>query len=163
MSHRTYLFVVVLAAVAACAGADSAPPAAPAPSATQPESAAASPGADMQARCVATFTRQRECTDAFIPALVDLRISIDMPPGIAEAAATEGRDALIETAMTEWAEDSQPDAVAATCSSMTSSMPAEELDRLAAAADACLAETDCGAFVACIIPVMRHSMADTPR
>ena len=41
---------------------------------------AAAPAADA---CIKVFQRQRTCTEVFIPALVDLRVSLDKPKGFA--------------------------------------------------------------------------------
>jgi hypothetical protein len=159
MIHSARLRISVITLLTACAGAEAPPPRSPQPAAAvSAEEAAGSPAAEMETLCVATFNRQRECTEEFIPALVDLRISLDLPAGIAESAVTEGRDALVEVARGEWAEDSKPEAIAATCSSMSSTMPPEQLERLAVSAKLCLAEADCAGFVDCIIPVMRQSM-----
>ena len=138
--------------------APAAPAAAPAP-APAPAPAAAQPAATTtisQADCEAFFARQRECTDAYIPALVDLRISMDRPAGIAaEAAKPGGRDAVIAQAKTEWASDSQPAAITATCQQILSSTPADKLAALAPQAQGCMAQTECGAFSTCAVGLLR--------
>src|SRR5688500_6690327 len=68
-----------------------------------------------QALCVKSFQRQRECTSTFIPALVDLRVKLDKPSGIAGIDKAEGRTALVEQAMKEWSEDSKDEAIQSNC------------------------------------------------
>lgn len=104
--------------------------------------------------CIEVFLRQRDCTSDFIPALIDARIRLDVPPGIAARAAEEGRDTLIAVALNEWASDSRDAAVEATCKQMVAQMPAEAFESLLSASRACLEESECSAFTACIVPVM---------
>jgi|CXWL01.1.fsa_nt_gi hypothetical protein len=86
-------------------------------------------GGDMKA-FDALYERQRACTDAFIPALV-------------------------EEALAEWKSDSTDAAIATTCDRMASSpMGATAL----ATSDSCVAAPSCGAFVDCIIPLMRKQL-----
>ena len=111
-------------------------------------------GDDGRSPCVAVFELQRECTDAFIPALVDLRVRLDVPPGIAETDRKDGRDALVAVAMEEWSHDSTDEAIARTCERM----PANE--EMKAKAKECLAKAGCGPFVECILPLIeRHLTA----
>ena len=110
-------------------------------------------GDDGRSTCVAVFERQRECTDAFIPALVDLRVRLDVPPGIAETDRKDGRDALVAIALEEWSHDSTDEAIAQTCEKM----PANE--DLKAKAKECLAKAGCGAFVECVMPLIQSHLA----
>ena len=98
--------------------------------------------------------RERECTDDFIPALVDARIRLNVPAGIADRASTEGRDPIIAEALAEWADDSQDDAIDATCTKIVASVPQEALESVGAATKACLAESECSAFTACVVPAI---------
>jgi hypothetical protein len=108
---------------------------------------------DVRGTCVAVFERQRECTSAFIPALVDLRVRLDVPSGIAETDRTGGRDALVAQAMEEWSHDSTDEAIARTCEKM----PADEAMR--AKAQECLKKDGCAPFVDCVIPLLQSHLA----
>jgi hypothetical protein len=125
-----------------------------------------SPGVSVQASsnlaprdaCVATFRRQRACGDVFLPALVDARIRLDRPAGIAAKAQSDGRDALIAQARQEWAQDSTDPAIDATCDRMVGSVPPEAMQRIVEQAQTCLAQSDCGGFVSCILPVIEAQL-----
>jgi hypothetical protein len=105
---------------------------------------------------VATFERQRACTDQFIPALVDMRIRMDQPPGIAAKAKSSGRDALIAEAKTEWAEDSKDENIAQACTQITTKTPPEKLQQAVPQIKSCLAEAACDGFVSCLMPVIEN-------
>ncbi len=110
----------------------------------------------LKAACVKLFERQRACTDAFIPALVDLRVELDKPAGIAaKAKENGGRDALIAKAKEEWKKDSEDAAISARCEQMAASPKAAGMMDASAK---CLAPSECSAFTACIIPVMRPAL-----
>ena len=130
-------FILALSLFAAACGTTS--DAAPATKTT-----AAAP--DDHATCVQVFTKQRTCTDQFIPALVDTRAKYDNPPGIA-AQVKADRAAVIAQAKAEWATDSTDAAIDQTCSKL-----AADHD-MVATAQGCLARTACDAFVTCITPV----------
>lgn len=151
---RSYLLLSALLAplaLAACGGADASP--APRTGATPTSTA---PDAETQAQCEAFFTRARACTDAYIPALVDLRISLDKPAGIAaEGATPDGRASLIEQAKGEWANDSQPANIASMCANVTAKTPADKLAGLRAKATECLAASACDAFATCSMDLQR--------
>lgn len=144
-----------LLALAACAGAEAEPKTSASPS-------SAAPPADFVAQCEVFFTRARACTDSYIPALVDLRIELDKPAGIAEAARTEGRDAIIAQAMEEWSQDSQPAAITALCNQLASTMPQQvppaELEASRAEAERCMALSDCGEYSTCAMGLQRQRM-----
>ena len=153
---REMFLAAGLTALAACAGSSAQEPAAhpvSAAPATQ-HVAAGDTVSDPGATCVASFVRQRECTDVFIPALVDARIAADRPAGIAAAAAAGGRDALVAEAKAEWTVDSQPEAIAATCAHMLAALPSPALESALAQAEKCLGETRCDDFVACELPII---------
>lgn len=125
--------------VAACASSEAAPePQAP---------VAKSSSTDPQSTCVEVMTRNRTCTDQYIPALVDLRAKHDKPAGIAEAVKTD-RAGVIAKAMEEWKTDSTDAAIASMCSQMAPSVSPEEV----AEVRACLAQTDCAAYTTCVMP-----------
>lgn len=113
----------------------------------------AAPSPAVQASCVKMFERQRTCTASFIPALVDLRVSLDKPAGIAAAVKKDGRDAMISAALEEWKSDSTDAAIATTCGSM----PAPRTASLTSM-EKCLDTANCQAFSECVIPLMRSTI-----
>jgi hypothetical protein len=142
------LVLGVALAGAACSASEAAAPA-PASPAT-PATAQAQPAStDAKAVCVELFTRNRTCTAQYIPALVDLRAKYDVPAGItAEVAAN--RAAVIAQANEEWATDSTDAAIDAQCTKMVANLtPA---DQAALGVQDCLAQTDCDAYTACVMP-----------
>ena len=112
--------------------------------------------------CVAAFTRARACSDAYIPALVDLRVRLDLPPGIAKTDGDIGRDALVAHAREEWSHDSEDAAIAANCRAVTDALPPEQLARERPRLAACVAEASCDAFVGCIMPIHEELMRARP-
>lgn len=149
---RSLLLVPFLALlIPACSSSEAAPPPV-APRAAQPASTA-----DGKAVCVEVFTRNRTCTDQYIPALVDLRARYDQPAGIAAEVAAH-RDDVIAQAKTEWATDSQPEAIDATCTQIAASLGEADQASLAGA-QACLASQDCGAYTTCIMPYFEKRFA----
>lgn len=137
--------VLALALVPACGTSDAAGPPVT-PNQVQPTTTG---GAN--ALCVEVFTRNRTCTDQYIPALVDLRAKYDQPAGIAADVAANRAD-VIAHAKTEWATDSLPEAIDATCTKIAAT-PGGFTQADADAAQACLASTDCTAYAACIMPL----------
>jgi hypothetical protein len=101
--------------------------------------------------CVATFQKQRSCTDQFIPALVDLRAKHDVPAGMA-AKVKADRAGVIAEAKKEWTNDSKDAAIEQTCKKL------ETEKELVAPAQACLAKAACDAFVTCIMPVIEKHL-----
>lgn len=139
----------LLLALAACGGADA--PATSGTTATQAQPATAATPRDT---CVAMFERQRACTDLYLPALVDARIANDIPAGIAARAAEPGgRDAMMTTARSEWANDSTDASISATCDDILAKMPPEQAEGMTGQANQCLATDACQAFVDCVIPM----------
>lgn len=103
--------------------------------------------------CRSFMQRQRACGQPFIAALVAARVQADTPPGIARRDQEIGRDALVQEALSEWAEDSRDAAIAAVCDDIASAItPAKEV-QLRDSTSACLAEESCDAFVACAVPL----------
>jgi len=107
-----------------------------------------------EAVCVEVMTKNRTCTTDFIPALVDVRAKYNNPEGIADAVKAD-RNAVISQAMIEWAVDSKDDAIARTCPQMANAMP----DADVTASKDCLAQAECGAYVACIMPQFEKRFA----
>ncbi|HSD86589.1 MAG TPA: hypothetical protein VLB44_03710 [Kofleriaceae bacterium] len=149
---RSFLLVLALAPLAACAS-DTAQ-AKPAPASSTNATRASTD--DPKALCVQTFTRARECTSDYIPALVDTRAKHDMPPGIAEQVKKD-RDAVIKEAMDEWTNDSKDEAIAATCDKMSADV-GKDPEMVATAKD-CLAKPDCGAFSTCSMQLFEKHMS----
>ena len=106
--------------------------------------------------CTAGFTRARECTSDYIPALVDLRVRLNVPAGIADEAQKLGRPGLIEEAMGEWANDSTDEAIAVTCQRMVSG-PRARIAAYLDGARGCLAMDGCQAYVDCVMPLHEAS------
>jgi len=150
---RSLIAALVFAplAIAACASSE----AAPAQSTTTAQ--AASSTGDAQQLCVETFTRNRTCTDDYIPSLVDTRAKLDKPPGIAEAVKND-RNGVIAQAKAEWAEDSKDENIARTCQMLTEKLTDAQTPAMNQAR-ACLAKQTCGDYVACIQPVFEGLMA----
>lgn len=98
--------------------------------------------------CIAMMTRERECQEQFIPALVGLRVRLDQPPGTAARDGSEGRDALVAQARTEYTRDATDEAFQRNCAQLAS-MPAERVSAWTATMQSCLAASECGAFVEC--------------
>lgn len=132
---------VLFAFLSACAASE----AASTPPTAQPQS-----GSPTNA-CVQVMDRARECTDQFLPALVDARARQDIPAGIA-ASVAQDRNAVIAEARTEWASDSTDDGIAKTCQ-----RPVNDPD--GGTASKCLAAASCDAYVACIIPIFEKHFA----
>jgi hypothetical protein len=152
----SFLVPVLVSALAllapACGTSDAATPPPSAPRTAQPQSAG-----DAKSLCVEVFSRNRTCTDQYIPALVDLRAKYDQPAGIAAEVAAH-RDDVIAQAKTEWASDSQPAAIDATCTKIAASMGPGDPSQMAGA-QACLEQQDCGAYTACIMPYFEKRFA----
>ena len=156
-------FAAALASAAAACGTTSdaapgqqptSPQAGPPPVPTTPTTPQAAAHGDLQNRCTGVFARMRTCSDQYVPALVDVRVRLDRPPGIAAQAASD-RAGVIAQATQEWRKDSTDQAIAATCQHMVAEPPAkEDLDR----AGACLAQHDCSAFVSCMTPIFEAHM-----
>lgn len=138
MSTRTYALSTFF--LFACAGPDAA------------QTGTVAQKLEAQSICVASFHRQRDCTDTFIPALVDARVAVDVPPGIRAAGQGAGRDELIKEALSEWSTDSQDGAIGSTCEKMMSE--AERRERSFQPLKSCLEKQRCEEFVPCEIAVI---------
>jgi hypothetical protein len=153
MSRSLFLApVLALFLIPACSASEASAPAPVTPAQAQPASTT-----DAKAVCVEVFTRNRTCTDPFIPALVDLRAKYDQPAGIADAVAKD-RDKVIAQAKEEWATDSQPEAIDATCTKITASLgPGDQAEF--GGVQGCLAKQDCGAYTTCVMPYFEKRFA----
>lgn len=152
------LLVSALVSVVALAGAACSASEAAAPAPTTPATAQAQPAStDAKATCVQVFTRNRTCTAQYIPALVDLRAKHDVPAGIAAEVAAD-RDAVIAQANAEWATESTDAAIDATCTKIAAGLTAAEQADFGGVG-ACLAQADCGAYTACVMPYFEKRFA----
>jgi hypothetical protein len=145
MSRSLFLVPVLALLIPACSASEAAGPSTSSPAQAQPAT-----NVDGKALCVEVFTRNRTCTAQYIPALVDVRAKYDVPAGIAAEVAAD-RDAVIAHANEEWATDSTDAAIDATCTKIIANLgPGDQVD--IADIQACLANQDCGAWVACSMP-----------
>lgn len=154
MTRMLSLATLVLPlAIAACGTTE----AAPAQPVSPPKAQRASSDADIQQLCVEVFTRNRTCTDTYIPALVDARARHDKPPGIADQVKAD-RDGVIAQAKAEWATDSTDEAIQTVCGRIVGSLTDDDRGDLPQARD-CLAQSDCGAYTTCIMPQFEKRFA----
>jgi hypothetical protein len=182
MDLRNVVIVAVGLALGVGCGKPEAPkPAAPKPAAGAPKAlpavekapaledkapvavdkAPSDPKEAFQKVCLAAIDKKLACTDDYIPALVDLRVGLDFPSGIAAKASTpEGKAALVAEAKEEWKTDSVDPKRTETCAKHTGGMPPERLAKLTEAGTACLAKTDCKEYVACMIAIHGQVMAE---
>jgi hypothetical protein len=154
-SVLTSVFTSALALLpAACGTSDAAAPPPVAPAQAQPASTGTG---NAKAVCVDVFTRNRTCTAQYIPALVDLRAKYDVPAGIAADVAAN-RAQVIARATEEWAVDSTPEAIDATCTQIAASLGAGDQSNLAGVQQ-CLSIQDCDAYTACVMPYFEKRFA----
>ena len=144
---RAIALVFTLSTVVVAAAGCEVHDAAAAPATPHP---VASPAPDDHALCVQLMDRSRECTAAYIPALVDARAAANQPPGIA-AQVEADRDGVIAQANQEWASDSTDAVIDASCRQL----PALDADR--DAAQGCLAQAECAGFVGCAMPIFAEA------
>ena len=151
LSLAAFLPLCLSLATAACSTTD----AAPAP--VSPPKAQRASSDDFMQLCTEVMTRNRTCTDTYIPALVDARAKYDKPPGIADKVRAD-RDGIIARAKEEWASDSTDDAIRETCTQIMAHLTDD--DRAdAPKAHECLALSDCGAYTTCIMPQFEKRFA----
>lgn len=139
-------------AIAACASSEAAPA-----QTTKAQTASSSFAGEAQQLCVETMTKNRTCTDEYIPSLVDTRAKLDKPAGIAAEVAAD-RAGVIAKAKAEWAEDSKDENIARHCQAMTEHMT-EEAKPMMDQLRACLAKDACGDYVPCVQPVFEKLMS----
>ena len=159
MSRLPFVLIVVFAsAVPACGG-----PAKPPPSPSPP---AGRTLADLVPMCQRVFARKQACADDYLPVLLDLRIELNLPPGIADQVKAEGRDAALVRAHTELARDTQPENVNPLCEAaaeQAKKSPPEHVDKLLALGARCEAAADCKAYAACVVDMDRMFIRTGPR
>lgn len=147
MNTFNFLATASLAALlVACGGAKSA----------QSSATETAKSADPAAVCIQMMEKSRDCTDEYIPALVDLRISLDYPNGTAQAAEEQGRDALISVAYEEWKNDSTDAAFQKVCADVVAQMPPEQLAPVMARNAKCIAKPSCDEYVTCHMPILEE-------
>jgi len=103
--------------------------------------------------CRSLMQRQRACSAAFIPALVAARVAHDIPLGVAAQDGRVGRDALVEEAFDEWAEDSKDAAIEALCDDIAEAISPPRDAELRSSVSVCMAKAGCEAFVSCAVPL----------
>jgi hypothetical protein len=156
MFRINYLCSFVLILVVAACGGSSPEPAKPMP---QP---AARTAADLVTMCKRIFARKATCADDYLPVLLDVRVELNMPPGIGDQVKSQGRDAVLAIAHTELARDTEPqkvDALCETAATRATNAPPERVDRLFDQGDRCEAATDCKAFAVCVVEIDRGFIA----
>jgi hypothetical protein len=155
---RRLIFAIPFVVAAGCGGGGE-----PAPKTVPPATKTSITAEEARQGCVDTLTRFRTCTDDFIPALVAMRVKLDLPAGIAAKDAEIGRDALVAGAKTEWAEDSKDEAIAATCEGTLAKMPQELIDELVPVAAECQSKDACPAYVECMMPIQEKLLTSAPK
>jgi hypothetical protein len=154
MTRCQALLFALCSLAAACGTTSDAAPAAPA---TPAVPQAASPQA-LQQQCVATMARSRACTDQYVPALVDARARLDRPSGIA-AAVQSDRGGVIAQARSEWIKDSTDEMITERCQAIVAHLtPEAQAD--VSSAQRCVAQAECSAFVACVMPIIEQHLAN---
>lgn len=103
--------------------------------------------------CRALMQRQRACTAQFIPALVQARVEVDSPPGLAAREREIGREALVEEALAEWETDARDPNIAAMCDDIAQSISPEKDSELRSSVSGCLEKAGCDDFVSCAVPL----------
>ena len=113
---------------------------------------------DLRAACAEEIRRELTCEADFVPMIVDARIRLDLPPGMAaRARGPDGRDGLVAEARAEFAEDYAPDRIETICNhrqARAASLSPEALEDLRRDNGACTGATDCRAFTACMAPIL---------
>ena len=112
--------------------------------------------------CKRIFARKASCADDYLPALLDLRVELNIPPGIGDEVKSKGRDAMLAIAHTELARDTEPAQVDAVCESSATKAqqaPPEFVDKLLEQGGTCEATTDCKAFATCAVAIDRGFIA----
>jgi hypothetical protein len=109
--------------------------------------------------CKRIFARKATCADDYLPALLDVRIELNMPPGIGDQVKSQGRDAILAIAHTELAHDTQPEQVDPLCEKAATDAPPERVNQLLDQGGKCEAAADCKAFSACVVVIDRGFIA----
>jgi electron transfer flavoprotein alpha/beta subunit len=111
--------------------------------------------------------RQLKCMDTFVPMIVDTRIKLDIPRGMAARGKDQAsREELIAIAKREFVVDKAPERHRTICDgrqAIVEAMPPDRLKALLAmGADGCLAEADCHGFTRCQAPVLEKMLVAVP-
>jgi hypothetical protein len=125
-------------------------------STTDAEETTSTETVSLEPLCVSSRTHERTCQAQFLPALVALRVRLDIPAGIAARDASE-HDALLAEANTEFTTDSTDENIAAQCAHMRA-VPSDDVDQWRVLLDPCSSMTDCAAFTECIIHFHEYRM-----
>jgi len=151
------LAVIAAAALSGCTTSRTCPAAPARPPATS------GPVIDIRTTCAMELKRQLKCMDTFVPMIVDTRIRLDLPRGIAARGKDEtGRAELIAIAKKEFVVDKAPERHKRICDgrqAVVEAMPPERLKALTAMGlDECLAEPDCQGFTKCQARVLEKML-----
>ena len=140
----------VIVAVAACNG--------PSPKPVKPPQPATRTVADLVPMCQQIFARKATCADDYLPLLLDLRVELNLPPGIGDEVKAKGRDAVLAISHTELTHDTEPAKVTALCEAATENAkkaPPERVDQVLQQGGRCETTTDCMAFASCVVEIDR--------
>lgn len=148
MSNVRFSFVLIC--IAAC-GSSSKP--SPSPPATTPTAT------DPIPLCEHLFARKMTCADDYLPVLLDVRVELNMPPGIGDVVKTQGRDAVLATAHDELARDTEPSKVAELCKTTAARLPPERVAQVVEQGARCEATADCKSFSTCVVEIDRGFIA----
>jgi len=140
---------VLVLVLAACGGAKPAP---------APASAAHS-AADLGPLCRAHYAHEQTCADDYLSALIDLRVELNQPPGIADEVKIKGKPATLELARAEFQQDTAPAKVDAICNAMATKTPAAQVGPLFKDGTHCAEMTDCKQFASCAVATERTYIA----
>jgi hypothetical protein len=154
----TRVSCLVLILASACGGS-SPEPAKPAPPAPQPTAQTLD---DFVPMCRRIFARKETCADDYLPVLLDVRVELNLPPGIGDEVKTKGRDAVLALAHTELARDTQPENVNPLCDSAAANAkqaPPERAHQLLDLGARCEAAAECKAFSTCVVQIDRQFIA----
>ena len=152
MTRASYLVLVL----ATACGGSSPEPAKPAP---QP---AAQTLDDLVPMCQRLFARKETCADDYLPVLLDLRVELNLPPGIGDEIKAKGRDAVLALAHSELAHDTQPEQVNPLCDRAAANAkqaPPERAHQLLDFGARCEAAADCKGFATCVVQIDRMFIA----
>ena len=152
------LFISSITLASACGSKSTAPEPPMSEPAGTPTAEPASAETDLLAMCGEMFSRQRECADTFLPALVNLRVTHDVPAGIAAHDAEIGREALLQKARDEYAVDSTDTAIADTCEKLAATIPPDQVDAMIPKVNECLATSSCDEFVPCNLEIQEAQL-----
>lgn len=158
MFRVTHRLFPVIVAIAACGGPSSKP-------AKPPPQPATRSAADLVPMCQQIFARKATCADDYLPLLLDLRVELNLPPGIGDEVKAKGRDTVLAISHTELAHDTEPAKVDALCTAAAENAkkaPPERVDQLLQQGGTCEATTGCKAFASCVVQIDRVFIA-SPR